>query len=90
MNYFETDDFFRADSSIEAVGFIIGMIHFPQRALLFKNLNLITKIPLSAPPYSVVPLAMYDKCQRNKSFMVINCLIEQCLISGVGNVYNEC
>ena len=68
MNYFETNNFFRADSSIEAVGFIIGMIHFPQRALLFKNLNLITKIPLSAPLYSVVPSAMPDESQSNKSF----------------------
>ena len=76
MNYFETDDFFRADSSIEAVGFIIGMIHFPQRALLFKNLNLITKIPLSAPPSSVVPPTMPDESWSNKSFMAINCLIE--------------
>ena len=68
MNYFETDDFFRADSSIEAVGFIIGMIPFPQRALLFKNLNLIMKIPLSAPPYSMVPSAMHDESRSNMSF----------------------
>ena len=87
MNYFETNNFFRADSSIEAVGFIIDMIPFPQRALLFKNLNLITKIPLSAPPYSVVPSAMLDESRRNKSFYGY---IEQCVISGVGNVYNEC
>ena len=68
MNYFETDDFFRADGSFETVGFIVDMIHFPQWALLFKNLNLITKIPLSAPLYSVVPSAMPDESQSNKSF----------------------
>ena len=78
MDPFETNGFFRADSSFEVITFIVGMIPFPQWGCHLRISILLQKylyqLPLTPWSRQLCPMSL----RVLRVFMGINCFIEKC------------